>query len=320
MAEGVKAKRGANMEKVIAKAESKEVGFGDLELKIAKPTLDINKKIVISGNFTELTAKIQSVVDRYKGTELTEDNVAYVKTLKGQFVSLRTGIERERKEYKKVYIDPASRLIDSMCKELLKIVDEGESALGKQLDAYDQKRKDELTFVLKEYVEDSASKHNLRDEYKSQIKLLDKYYNLTQKEEDSADDIERQASELEKKQNEYDSAVVLITAECSEAGFVSDTYIRELEYKSVAEIILEIKHDKKVSAEAKAKASAGEKVVVGEPFTEELEKAMAFDSKEEKEETRTRILRVTYKPSQAKLMAGFFKENKISFEFIKNDF
>ena len=263
---------------------------------------------------------MQAVVDRYKDAQLTEDNVDYVKTLKKQFVSLRTGIDRERKEYMKVYITPAKDLVDSMCKELLAIVDAGESALGKQLDEYDQRRKDELTIILNEYKADAIAKHNLREEYACQIQLIDKYYNKTQNEEDSADDIERQAVELEKKQSEYDAGVKLITAECEDAGFLADTYIRELSHKSAMEIILEIKADKKVKAELQAKVEAGEKVVIGEPVTEELQKAMSFDSKEKAEEMRVRVLRVTYKPEQAKLMASFFRENKIGFEFIKTDF
>lgn len=300
--------------------ETKEVGFGELELKIAKPSLNSDKTISINGNFTELGTKIKAVVDRYKDTQLTEDNVAYVKTLKGQFTSLRTGIERERKEYKKVYIQPASKLIDSMCDELQAIVAEGENALAIQLDAYDQKRKDELTVILNEYKEDAVKKHNLREEYANQIQLLDKYYNKTQNEEDSADDIERQACELERKQKDYDSGVELIKAECDDAGFLADIYIRELQYKSATEIILEIKADKKAKAEMDAKIENGEKVVIGEPVDAELKKALDKASEVNTEETRTRVLRVTYKPEQAKIMAKFFKENKISFEFIHTDF
>lgn len=305
-------------EKVVTVAETKEVDFGDIELKIAKPTLNSDKTISISGNFSDVGSKIQAVVDRYKDTQLTDDNVDYVKTLKKQFVSLRTGIERERKEYKKVYLSPAEDLVDSMCKELLAIVDAGEVALGKQLDKYDQKRKDELTIILKEYIADSVAKHNLREEYASQIQLIDKYYNKTQNEEDSADDIERQATELEKKQNEYDAGVKLITAECEDAGFLADSYIRELQYKSATEIILEIKQDKKTKEEIKAKVDAGEKVVIGEPLTEELKKAITLDSKEK--ENRTRIMRIVYKPENAKKIAQAMKELCVSFEFINKEF
>ena len=308
------------MEKAVVVEEEKEVGFGELELKIQKPALNADKTLSISGNFEELGSKIQKVVDKYKNEVLTEENVGYIKNLKSQFVSLRTGIERERKEYKKVYLDPATKLINAMCDELQKIVAEGENALGAQLDAYDQRRKDELTVILNEYKDEAAAKHNLRDEYKDQIQLIDKYYNKTQNEEDSADDIERQAAELEKKQKEYDSGVALITTECNDAGLLPDAYLRELQYKSAMEIILEIKQDKKTRDEMKAKEAAGEKIVIGEPITEELKKAVSLDSKEDKEELRTRVLRVTYKPEQAKLMASFFHENKIQFEFIQTDF
>ena len=308
------------MEKAVVVEEEKEVGFGELELKIQKPALNADKTLSISGNFEELGNKIQKVVDKYKNEVLTEENVGYIKNLKSQFVSLRTGIERERKEYKKVYLDPATKLINAMCDELQKIVAEGENALGAQLDAYDQRRKDELTVILNEYKDEAAAKHNLREEYKDQIQLIDKYYNKTQNEEDSADDIERQAAELEKKQKEYDSGVALITTECNDAGLLPDAYLRELQYKSAMEIILEIKQDKKTRDEMKAKEAAGEKIVIGEPITEELKKAVTLDSKEDKEELRTRVLRVTYKPEQAKLMASFFHENKIQFEFIQTDF
>lgn len=313
---GTKVKK---MEKAVAEVETKEVDFGDgLELRIEKPTLNSDKTLSISGNFSELGTKIQAVVNRYKDVQLTDDNVSYVKTLKGQFASLRTGIERERKEYQKVYITPAKKLIDSMCDELQSIVAEGEKALGDQLDAYDQRRKDELTVVLKEYVADSVAKHNLREEYASQIQLIDKYYNKTQAEEDSADDIERQAAELEKKQNEYDAGVKLITAECEDAGFLPDSYVRELQYKSAMEIILEIKQDKKTNEEIKSKVDAGEKVTIGEPLTEELKKAASLDSAEEA--TRTRVLKIVYKSENAKKIAEAMKELCVSFEFIRTDF
>ena len=308
------------MEKAVVVEGEKEAGFGELELKIQKPALNADKTLSISGNFEELGNKIQKVVDKYKNEVLTEENVGYIKNLKSQFVSLRTGIERERREYKKVYLDPATKLINAMCDELQKIVAEGENALGAQLDAYDQRRKDELTVILNEYKDEAAAKYNLRDEYKDQIQLIDKYYNKTQNEEDSADDIERQAAELEKKQKEYDSGVALITTECNDAGLLPDAYLRELQYKSAMEIILEIKQDRKTRDEMKAKEALGEKIVIGEPITEELKKAVSLDSKEDKEELRTRVLRVTYKPEQAKLMASFFRENKIQFEFIQTDF
>lgn len=304
----------------VVKTQTKEVDFGNLELKIEKPTMNADKAIVVSGNFTELGKNIKAVVDRYKGVKLTEDNVEYVTTLKKQFASLRIGIDRDRKEYKKAYLDPAENLLKAMCDELLKLVDEGESALSAQLEEYDQRRKDELTIILTEYVKDATEKYKLREEYATQIQLKKQYYNKTQKEEDSIDDINAQAEELARKQKEYDSGVALIKAECEDAGLLPDSYIRELEYKVATEIILEIKQDKKSRAEMLKQAEDGEKTVIGADVDSEIAKQMAKATEIPEDEVRTRVLRVTYKASQAKLMARFFKENEIKFEFINSDF
>ena len=176
-------KKEKKMEDEVMVSEEKEIDFGDLELKIEKPTLNKDKTIIIGGNWDNLKGNIQKVVDKYKGTQLTEDNVDYVKELKKQFVSLRTGVELDFKNYKTAYLDPAESLIKAVKMELLAVIDEGESALDKQLDEYDQRRKDELTVILKEYVEEAVEKYHLRDEYATQIQLIKQYYNKTQKEE-----------------------------------------------------------------------------------------------------------------------------------------
>ena len=308
------------MEDVTVTQTAEVADFGDLELKIAKPSLNSDKTISISGNFSELKGKIQSVVDRYKGVQLTEDNVDYVTTLKRQFVSLRTGIEKERKDYKKIYITPAEDLVDAMCKELLKVVDEGESALGRQLEEYDQRRKDELTVILNEYVKDAVETFHLREEYASQIQLKKEYYNKTQKEEDSIDSINAQAEELAKKQKEYDNGVELIRMECEDAGFLPDAYIRELSYKVASEIILEIKKDKRANEQIKKEQEEKGSVTIGADPDSEIAQQMAKATKINSEEKRTRVLRVTYLPSQAKLMNEFFSKNNIEFEFIRQDF
>ena len=315
-------KKEKKMENEVVVTEVKDVDFGDLELKLEKPTLNKDKTIIIGGNWDNLKGNIQKVVDKYKGTQLTEDNVDYVKALKKQFVSLRTGVELDFKNYKTAYLDPAESLIKAVKMELLAVIDEGESALDKQLDEYDQRRKDELTVILKEYVDEAVEKYHLRDEYATQIQLIKQYYNKTQKEEDTIADIDRQAKELSEKQTAYDNGVALIKAECEESGLLPDAYIRELAYRNAMEIIMEIKQDKKTQAELKSKEAESEKVIIGADSDSEVAKqiAKATELTAKEDEERTKILRVTYKASQAKLMARFFKENSIKFEFINSDF
>ena len=313
-------KKVKEMAEEVVVAEVKDVDFGDLELKIEKPILNKDKAVTIGGNWDSLKANIKKVVDKYKGTQLTEDNVDYVKSLKKQFVSLRTGVELDFKNYKTAYLDPAENLIKAVKAELLAVIDEGESALDKQLDEYDQRRKDELTIILKDYVAESVEKYHLRDEYATQIQLKKNYYNKTAKEEETIADIDAQAKELADKQSAYDNGVALIKAECEESGLLPDSYIRELSYRNAMEIIMEIKQDKKAQAELKAKAEEEEKVTIGADVDSAIAQQMKKATSIPEDEVRTKVLRVTYKASQAKLMARFFKENGIKFEFINSDF
>ena len=313
-------KKVKEMAEEVVVTEVKDVDFGDLELKIEKPVLNKDKAVTIGGNWDSLKANIKKVVDKYKGTQLTEDNVDYVKSLKKQFVSLRTGVELDFKNYKTAYLDPAENLIKAVKAELLAVIDEGESALDKQLDEYDQRRKDELTIILKDYVAESVEKYHLRDEYATQIQLKKNYYNKTAKEEETIADIEAQAKELADKQSAYDNGVALIKAECEESGLLPDSYIRELSYRNAMEIIMEIKQDKKAQAELKAKAEEEEKVTIGADVDSAIAQQMKKATSIPEDEVRTKVLRVTYKASQAKLMSRFFKENGIKFEFINSDF
>lgn len=313
------------MENAVAGAQTKEASFSNMELQISKPRLAKDGSLEVIGNFTELSQKITSVVEKYKGTVLTEDNVGYVKALKTQFQKLRTGIDSKRKDWKKFYITTPSKLLDAMCDDLQKIIAEGETSLGKQLEAFDQRRKDELTEVLKGYVEEAVASHGLREEYATQIVLKDKYYNLTQKEEDSADDIEAQAVELEKKQREYDAGLELINLELEGTMLVADTYIRQLEYKSANEIVLQIKKDKIESArlyeEAKKKEAEGKSVEIGEPIDEKLKKLIQAEAVPPKSnkfgDVRERTLWIRYKKEVAQDILDFFTEHGVEFKFLK---
>lgn len=293
-----------------------EMGFTNFELEISKPVLAEDNTMIIDGNFEFVANKIRALVDQYKGTVLTEDNIAYVKAVKAHFTSLRTGIENKRSSWKKMYIDPASKTVDAMCKELQQIVAEGENALKEQLEEYDQKRKDELTLVLTDYINEAVKKFELNDKFACEVIIKKNYYNKTQNEEDSYNDIMEQAKQAKEKQNSYEQAVMLIQAECEGTLLVVDSYIRQLEYKNVAEIILLIKLDKKKAEEllkeVEEKQTSGEKVTIGEPIDLELAKSNSFEEDEMKE----KVLRIRYKPEQAKLLSNFFKENKIEFEFI----
>ena len=288
-----------------------------LELQIKKPVMAKDGTVTINGNFTEVAEKIKAIVDQYKGTILTEDNVTYVKTIKSQFVSLRTAIERERKEYKKVYITPHSRLIDSMCDQLQQLVAEGEDALTVQLEEYDNKRKEELTKILKDYI---AMNCDLTEEDKAKVVLKKEYYNKTQKEEDTYNDIDAQIEALKQAKKEQEDAILLIESELEGTNIPSQPYIRQLEYHNATEIILQIKADKKRMEEEKK-----EKDVVIEKATPEVYLPEDNDSleipvaktEEDTEEVRTKVMQIWYTAGQAEKLNKFFAECGIKFKFVK---
>ena len=302
------------------------IDFTDIEeFRFDAPVPAEDSKLVITSNAEKMKGKIQAIVDRYKGTELTESNVDYVKTLKSHFVSLRTGIERERKEWSKIYIDPMKKTVDTVCKELLAIVAEGETALADQLEAYDQKRKDALTVILNGYKEEAVRNYSLRAEYAERIVLKDKYYNKTQDEGDTITDIEEQASALAKEQQEYDAAVALIKDECEGSTLIPETYIEQLKYRSCTELVMKIKADKKKNLELleklkeKEKEEAGEGYVLGEdtegtPFIKNEER------EQDKPEMSERVIRIRYPASLNREVSTLFTELRklgVSWEFVK---
>lgn len=284
------------------------------ELVIAKPAVD-KGELVVTGNFEEAKAYVRTLVEKYKGLTLTDANVGECKAVKAQFVKLRNSIDRERKSWKSAYITPASKTIDALCEDLQKIVAEGEDAIGSQLDAFEQRRKDELTGILNGYVLESANAHGLRDEYKAMIELKDKYYNKTQDEEDSIADIEAQAVELEKQQKDYDCGCELIHSECEGTTLIEEHYTRKLGHVSIAEIVLEIKKDKVTLAEMLKKVEKDMeekgKITVG--------KAVPVKQSEKPDSAvyKTGVFRLTYRAEQSREIEAFFAEKGIKAEKVQ---
>lgn len=321
--EEAKGKLLSDNEIVVVKEESKEVDFNDVDFKFENPTFNDEHKMVIASNADKTLASIEKIVNKYKDLVLTPSNVDYVKTIKSHFVSLRTGIERERTSYKKTFITPASKTADAICAELQTKVDEGETLLGDQLKKYDQKRKDELTAVFEEYKADYVAQFELREEYATQIQFRDKYYNITADEDESAEDIKAQVEVLARTQKDYDTGVQLIEEECKDTLLLKDTYIRQLDYKSPMELILLIKADKqeaeKLAKEIAEKEANNEKVVIGEPHVE-LKSARAPQatptSFDDEPVLKERTLYIKYRPELGAKIKQFLVDNEIEYQFL----
>lgn len=254
--------------------------FEDIDFTIDVNVTDAGTELVCNSN--NIKDKIQSLVDRYGSIEITPENVNLVKAVKANFVSLRTRIERERTDFRKMHIDPLNVALNGMCGDLQAIVAKGEDAVTEQLRKYDQKRLDMLNMAIDGYTEEAIQSNGLRPEFASRMVRQKWYYNKTASEADIASDIEAQAMTIRKQQDEHDTGILLINRECEESGLLADSYIRMLEYKTVTEVLLMIKEDackraqpvekpvEKPSKKAKGEKSSEIVRVVRLRYTDEL--------------------------------------------------
>ena len=137
------------------------------------------------------------------------------------------------------------------------------------------------------------------------------YYNKTQKEEDTYNDIDAQIEALKQEKKDREAAIMLIESELEGTNIPSQPYIRQLEYHNATEVILQIKADKKrMEEEKKAKD-----ILTADDSVDILTDEQATDT--DTEEIRTRVMQIWYTESQAEKLNKFFRECGIKFKFIK---
>ena len=306
--------------------------FEKAELLLKKPALAKDGTMLVEGNFSEIGKKAQALVEKYKGLELTETNVPFVQAVKMKFTNLRTQIERERKEYKKTYITSAGKLLDLMCDQLQEIVAEGENALQQQLVKYDTKRQDEIREVLQAERDALLSTYGITEQFSSLVAIKDRYFNKTQKEKDSIDDLEAQCKDALKKQEEYTANVALIESEVAGTVLLPSLYIDMLERLSVAEILLKIRNDKKEAQEVyedvKKAEEKGEPYTVGENISfrfgdkddgiiKECTPFTPSKDKTEHIEEHCLVMEIRYKKGKGKELSDFLKANGFSYTVLQ---
>lgn len=253
-------------------------------LKIERLSADEGGSLAVRGNFEQMKEKITALVEKYSDVEVSEDNLPYIKTLKGHFVSLRTQIEREKRDWKKAYITPVVSFVDSAASELIALASEAENRFASIIDEYDQKRKEELSVIIEEYIEKAMLDNELPLEAKDMFDVKPKFFNKTQKEEDTANDIELQAVHIAKELKKRKMNEELVTKACLDAFLVPDAYLRLLKFQDVSEVL------------------------------ETIEQHRA--SEKDGEKTKEVTLKISYTKEQAKELTKFLKEKRIKFKIL----
>ena len=107
-------------------------------------------------NFEEIKSFLSDNLSIYKGLVVTEEQIKDASAIKSKINKVATAIREHRiaikKEYEKPYEEFKEKCdeLESMCKEV-------SSAIGSQLDAFEEKRKAEKRKVLEDYFEGKST-------------------------------------------------------------------------------------------------------------------------------------------------------------------
>ncbi len=96
----------------------------------------------ISFNFEELKAELTERLDHYNRLIITEDGIKEGRADRAKLNALAKALDTRRKEVKKACLAPYESF-EAKVKEILTLINEPIAAIDKQLDVYEEKRKEE---------------------------------------------------------------------------------------------------------------------------------------------------------------------------------
>ena len=102
-------------------------------------SVQIKQPVIITGNFDEMRAELQNMMQAYAGLEVTEDNLPERKKDVATLRKIKTAIEDKRKAVKKDYEKPF-KAFEAECRKLTRIIDEQVDRINADLNTYEHKR------------------------------------------------------------------------------------------------------------------------------------------------------------------------------------
>ena len=88
-------------------------------------------------NLEQLKKELVPKLEKYNNLVVTEDSIKAAKDDKAALNKLKKAIEEQRISIKKQYLEPYN-LLESQCKEVVKLIDEPIQAIDKQIKAFDE--------------------------------------------------------------------------------------------------------------------------------------------------------------------------------------
>lgn len=269
-------------------------------------------------NFNELKGQLSERLENYKGLIVTEDNEKEVTKDKAELNKLVKAIDDYRKNQKKEMSAPITEF-ENKCKELTSLVTNVVTPIADQLKAFEDARKEEKRTEVQRQVEKVINNLGLNQTYSSQLDIIDKYLNKTQKLTDTINDLEKRGKILKQAQDQEEllekakrEKIDLIqkTIEDINKKYQLDFKISDFFYLQMEEArnipnLIESKAQEYLENLKKKQVVVEEKAEVKEVIQEE--KIYKF------------ILGVTASLGQARLLKEFLDKNNIQYSLKKED-
>lgn len=269
-------------------------------------------------NFDELKGQLSERLENYKGLVVTEDNEREVTKDKAELNKLVKAIDDYRKNQKKEMSAPITEF-ENKCKELTSLVTNVVTPIADQLKAFEDARKEEKRTEVQRQVEKVINDLGLNQTYSSQLDIIDKYLNKTQKLTDTINDLEKRGKILKQAQDQEEllekakrEKIDLIqkTIEDINKKYQLDFKISDFFYLQMEEArnipnLIESKAQEYLENLKKKQVVVEEKAEVKEVIQEE--KIYKF------------ILGVTASLGQARLLKEFLDKNNIQYSLKKED-
>ncbi len=220
-----------------AQNTTKVVSINDIPKLKATPS----KPVHVVVNFKEVEFFLDLLFKRYKETEFTTANLEEVQKTKAAMVALRVNAEKFDKDIKADFYNNPKKVFSAGMAPIYAKIASIESKCDEVIAEEDQKRIDGINKAIDGYIKDFIDFYELLEDFRG-FERKKQFYNKSQKETDTINDLQAQAVEFSRLQKAFTSSERLIRKACSEESLLNvDLYLQKLtDGEDVATILEEI--------------------------------------------------------------------------------
>ena len=274
--------------------------------KIADPAISPAGQIVVTTNYPSLRSDLAKKLEKYKDMQLTEDNIALVELVKKEIAATRIAVDKTVKEYLATKLELPVNMLKAQRKDMLDYIDSVETHIDALLEQYDQTRINQLNFVYDEYKKEACEKRQLNPD-KTGIILGKEFYlkGAKSNQKELKQKIFEMVDGIYNEKQKHDNDVKIISVACG-SDCDPAPYIRQLEFRDVSAILLEISDDSNArNAKEQETEAETESIHVKKSGTKSAPEMV------------TKTISMTYPKELGTVITAFFKANGVAVRFLK---